>query len=141
MGILSAGFLLVNFNIDVVVFVLRGLYIQKVSGAYMGFVRTVVRATFHLFVLSLQIPMYENDENKNNGKLRVQKAIGYETLASPRYKGIPNQLYPQVHIVNKPMPISSKLSELLGIDPNMIYTLGKVLPNFNASAHGKTPVL
>ena len=57
-------FLLVMFIIDVVLIVLRGLEIRKVSGATFGFVRTMLGATFDLFVLSLQTPMYESDENK-----------------------------------------------------------------------------
>ena len=64
LGNFFACFFLVKILIDVVVIVLRGLEIQKVSGAIFGFVRTTLGATFHLFVLSLQTPMYETDENK-----------------------------------------------------------------------------
>ena len=53
LGNFFACFLLVKFLIDVVVIVLRGLEIRKVSGATFGFVRTMLGATFHLFVLSL----------------------------------------------------------------------------------------
>ena len=64
LGNFFACVFLVKFIIDVVVIVLRGLEIRKVSGATFGFVKTMVGATFHLFVLSLQTPMYETDENK-----------------------------------------------------------------------------
>ena len=57
MGNFFACFLLVKSFIDVAVVVLRGLEIRKVSGATFGFVRTMLGATFHLFVLSLQTPM------------------------------------------------------------------------------------
>ena len=64
LGNFFACFLLVKTLIDVVVIVLRRLEIRKVSGATFGFVRTMLGATFHLFVLSLQTPMYETDENQ-----------------------------------------------------------------------------
>ena len=89
--------------IDIVVIVFRGLAIRKVSGATFGFVRTMLGATFHLFVLSLQTPMYETDENKN---IRVQNVTGKETLAAPMYKENPTSLYPHGHIKNNPVPIS-----------------------------------
>ena len=63
-GKFFACFLLVKFNIDVVVIVLRWLEIRKVSGAIFVFVRNLLGATFHLFALSLQTPMYETDEKK-----------------------------------------------------------------------------
>ena len=52
LGNFFACFLSVKFLIDVVVIVLRGLEIRKVSGATFGFVRTMLGATFHLFVFS-----------------------------------------------------------------------------------------
>ena len=55
------------FNIDVVVIVLRGLEVGNVSGVTFGFVITMLGATFHLCVHSLQTPMYKTDGNKNNG--------------------------------------------------------------------------
>ena len=76
LGIFFACFLFIKFFIDVIVFVLRGLEIRKVSSATFGFVRTMLGATFHLFFLSLQTPMYKTDENKNNGNLRMQNATG-----------------------------------------------------------------
>ena len=61
-------------------------------------------ATFHLFVLSLQTPMYQTDENKNNGNLCMQNVTGNETLAAPKYKENPTSLYSHVHIVDNPTP-------------------------------------
>ena len=69
----------------------------------------------------------------------MQNAIGNETLAAPMYEENPNQLYPQVHIVNNPTPICSNLSEPLRNDPNVVYPLGNVPPNFDASTHGNAP--
>ena len=57
LGNFFACFLLVKILIDVVVIVLRGLEIRKVSVATFGLVRTMLGAAFHLFVLSLQTPM------------------------------------------------------------------------------------
>ena len=76
---------MVTFIIDATVIVFRGLELRKVSGATFGFVRTILRATFHLFVLSLQTPMYETDESKSNGNLRMQNVTGNESLAAPMY--------------------------------------------------------
>ena len=81
-----ACFPLVKFIIDVVVIVLRGLEIRKFYGATFGFVKTVLGATFNVFVFSLRNPMYEIDENKNIGNLRVQNITGNKTLASPQDK-------------------------------------------------------
>ena len=114
LGNFFACSILVKFFIDVVVIVLRGLEIRKVSGAAFGFVRTMLGATFHLFVLSLQIPMYDTDENKINRKIRMQNVTGNETLAAPMYQGNPTLLYPHVHIVNNPNPISSNITESQG---------------------------
>ena len=121
LGNFFACFLLVKFLIDVVVIVLRGVEIRKVSGATFGFVRTMLGATFDLFVLSLQTPMYETDENKNNGNIRMQNVTGNETLAAPMYEENPTSLYPHVHIVNNPIPISSNITESQGNDPNVSF--------------------
>ena len=75
LGNCFACFLFEKF-IDVVVIVLRGLEIRKVSGATC----TMLGATFHLFVLPLQTLMYKTDENKKNGNLRMQNVTGNETL-------------------------------------------------------------
>ena len=82
-------------------------------------------ATFHLSILSLQTPMCETDENRNNGNLLVQNAIGSETLAAPMYEDIPNQLYPPVNNVDNPMPISSTSSEPLG---KLSFILTAIIP-------------
>ena len=53
LGKFFACFLLVKIFIDNVVFVLGGLEVQKVSGTNFDSVRTMLGATFHLFVVSL----------------------------------------------------------------------------------------
>ena len=79
--------------------------------------------------------MYDSDENKTNGNLRVQNTLGNETLGASMYEENPNQLYPQVHIVNNPMPINSNLSESLGNNLHVVYTLGNVPSNFITNDH------
>ena len=138
LGNFVACFLLVKFIIDIVVIVLRGLEIRKVSGALFGFVRTMLRATFHLFVLSLQTPMYETDENKNVNR-RMQNVTGNETLAAPMYEENPTSLYPQVHIVNNPIPISSNITESQGNDPNVFHSSRNAPLNSIVSTHGNAP--
>ena len=86
-------------------------------------------ATFHLFVLSVQTPMYETDEKKNNGNLRMQKVTGNETLAAPMYEENPTSLYPHVYSVNNPMPISSNITESQGNDPNVFHSSGNARLN------------
>ena len=139
LGNFFACFLLVKFLIDVVVIVLRGLEIRKVSGATFGFVRTMLGATFHLFVLSLQTPMYETDENKNYGILRMQNVTGNETLAAPMYEENQTSLNPQVDIVNNPIPISSNITESQGNDPNVFRSSGNAPLNSIFSTHGNAP--
>ena len=124
---------------DVAVFVLRGLEIRKVSGATFAFVKTMVGATFHLFVLSLQTPVYETDGNKNNGNLRMQKVTGNETMAPPLYEENPTSLYPKVHNVNNPIPISSNRTESQGNDPNVFHSAGNASLNSIVSTHGNAP--
>ena len=116
---------LVKFIFDVVVIVRRGLEAGKFSVANFSFVRTKLSATFRLFILSLQTPMYETDKNRN---LRMQNAIGNQTSAAPLYEENPNQLHTQVHIVKNPMPFSSNLSGNLGNGPNVVYSLALFLP-------------
>ena len=139
LGNFFACFLLVKFLIDVVFIVLRGLEIRKVSGATFSFVRTVLGATFHLFVLSLQTPMYETNENKNNGTIRMQNVTGNETLAAPIYEDNPTSLYPPVHFVNNPIPISSTITEQQGNDPNVFHSSGNTPLNSIVSTHGNAP--
>ena len=134
---LFSCFLLVKFNIDVVVIVLHELKIGKGSVANFGFVRTMLGAIFHLFVLSLQTPMYETDENKNNGNLRMQNVTGNETLAAPMYEENPTSLFPHVHIVNNPKAISSNITDSQGNDPNVFHSSGNAPLNSIVSTHGK----
>ena len=139
LGNFFASFLLVKFLIDVVVIVLRRLEIRKVSGAFFGFVRTMLGATFHLFVLSLQTPMYETDKNKNNGNIRMQNVTGNETLAAPMYEENPTSLYLHEHIVNNPIPISSNITKSQGNDPNVFHSSGNAPLNSIVSTHGNAP--
>ena len=96
-------------------------------------------ATFHLFVLSLQTPMYETDENKNNGNLGMQNITSNETLAAPMYEENPTSLYPHVHIVNNPIPICSNITESEGKDPNVFHSSGNAPLNSIVSTHGNAP--
>ena len=84
--------------------------------------------------------MYEFAEYKIIGKLRMQNAKGNEILAAPMYDENPNQMHPQVHIVNNPMPNVSNLSDPLRNDPKLVYPLGNVPPNFNASTNGNAAI-
>ena len=63
-GKLLACFILVKFNVGVIVIVLRADEIRKISGATFGLVRILLDATFLSLILSLQTPMYETDEKK-----------------------------------------------------------------------------
>ena len=139
LGNFFACFPLVKFVIDVVVFVLRGLEIRKVSGAIFGFVRTKLGATFHLFVLSLQTPLYETDENKNYGNLRTQNVTVNETLAAPMYEENPTSLYPHVHNVNHPVLINSNITESKGNGPNKFLSSRNAPLNSIVSIHGNAP--
>ena len=139
LGNFFAYFLLVKFIIDVVVIVLRGLEIRKVSGATFGFVRPMIGSTFHFFVFSLQTPMYETGEKKNIGNIRMQNVTGIETLAAPMHVENPTSLYPDVHIVNNSIPISSNVTESQGTDPNMFHSSGNAPLNSIVSTHGIAP--
>ena len=79
-------------------------------------------ATLRLFVLSLQTPMYETDENKNICNLRMQNVRGNETSAAPMCDKNPTSLYQYVHIVNNPIPINSNIIESQGNDPNVFHS-------------------
>ena len=111
---------MVKFVIDVVVNVLRGLEIRKVSGATFGFVRNMLGATFHLFVLSLQTSMYENEENKRISNGSPQNLAGNGSIAAQMYEENPTLLYPQVHLINNPIAIGSNLNERQKIHPNVL---------------------
>ena len=131
LGNFFACFLLVKFVIDVVVIVLRGLEIRKISGATFGFVRTMLGATFHLFVLSLQTPMYENEENKRTSNGPPQNLAGNRPISAPMYEENPTLLYPQVHLMNNPIAIGSSLNERQRIDPNVLNQTGNAPITFN----------
>ena len=139
LGNFFACFFLVKFIIDVVVIVLQGREIRKVSGATFCLVRTMLGPTFHLFVLSLQTPLYGNDENKKSGFLRMQNVTGNETLAAPMYGENSTSLYPHVDIVNNPIPISSSITESQGTDHNVFHSSGNAPLNSIVSAHGNAP--
>ena len=139
MGNFFACFLLVKFIIDVVVIVLHGLENRKFS-VILGFVRTMLGATFHLFVLSLQTPMYETHENENNGNLRMQNVTGNETLAVPTYEESPTSFYPHLHIENNPIPISSDITESQGNDPIMFHSSRNAPLTSVVSTHGNAPI-
>ena len=83
--------------------------------------------------------MYETDENKNNGNIRMQNVTGNETLAAPMYEENPILLYPHVHIVNNPIPISSIITESQGNDPNVFHSSGNAPMNSIVSTHGNAP--
>ena len=133
LGNFSACFLLEKFFVGVVVIDLRGYENRKVFGATFGFVRTLLCATFHLFVLSLQIPMFQTGEK--NGNIRIENVTGEETLTSPLYKIHPTPLYSHVHIVMNPIPISSNITETQRNDPNVFHSSGFVPLNSIVSAY------
>ena len=109
-------------------FVLQGLEKQKISDATFGFVGTMLGAAFHLFALSVQIPMYETNGKKNNGNLRMLNVTGNETLTAPIYEENPTSTYLHVHIVNNPIPISSNKTDSQGNYPKMFHSSS---PEFN----------
>ena len=83
--------------------------------------------------------MYETDENKNNGNIRMQNVTGNETLAAPMYEENTTSLYPHVHIVNNPIPISSNITESQGNDPNVFHSSGNAPLNSIVSTHVNAP--
>ena len=126
-----ACFLLVTFAIDVALIVLRGFEIRKVSGATFGFVRTMLGGTFHLFVLSLQTPMYENEENKRTSNGPPQNLAGNRSISAPMYEENPTLLYPQVHLMNNPIAIGSNFNERQRIESNVLNQTGNAPNSFN----------
>ena len=138
-GNIFACLCLVKFFSDVVVIVLHGLANRNVPFSTFVFVRTMLGATFHLFVLSRQFSMYETDENKNNGNLRMQNVTGNETIGAPKYEENPTSLYPQEHIVNNPFPISSNTPESQGKDPNVFHSSGNAPLNSLVRTHRIAP--
>ena len=69
----------------------------------------------------------------------MQNVTGNETLAAPMYEENPTSLYPHVHIVNNPIPISSNITESQGKDPNVFHSSGNAPLNSIFSTHGKAP--
>ena len=139
LGNTFACFFLVKFITDAIIIVLRGLEIRNIPGATFGFVRIMLGATIHFFVLSLQTPMYETDENKIIGNLRMQNVTRNETLAAPMYEENPTSFYPHVDILNNPISISSNITELQGNDPNVFHSSGNAPLNSIVSTHGNAP--
>ena len=68
-GILFACFMLIKFLIDVVIFILRAFEIQKLSKNTIGFWKTLLGASYNLFLLSIVTSIYQtpkNDEKSDN---------------------------------------------------------------------------
>ena len=68
-GILFACFMLIKFLIDVVIFISRGFEIQKLSRNTIGFWKTLLGASYKLFLLSIVTSIYQtskDDENSDN---------------------------------------------------------------------------
>ena len=55
------------------------------------------------------------------------------------YEESPSSLYPHVHIVNNPIPISSNTTESQGKDPNVFHSSGNSPLNSIVSTHGNAP--
>ena len=133
LGNFFACSLLVEFVIDVVVIILRGLETWKNSGATFGFVRTMLDAGryFHLFVLSLQTPMYENEENERTSNGPPQNLAGNRPISAPMYEENPTDLYPQVHLMNNPIAIGSNLNARQRTESNTLNQTGNAPNTFN----------
>ena len=68
-GILFACFMLIKFLIDVVIFILRAFEIQKLSKNTIGFRKTLLGASYNLFLFSIVTSIYQtpkDDENTDN---------------------------------------------------------------------------
>ena len=85
-------------------------------------------ATFHLFVLSLQTPMYENEDNKRISNGSPQNLIGNRPISAPMYEENPTLLYPQVHLMNNPIAIGSNFNERQKVESNVLNQTGNA-PN------------
>ena len=55
------------------------------------------------------------------------------------YEENPTSLYPHVHIVNNPMPISSNITESQGNDPNVLHSSGNAPLKSIVSTHRNAP--
>ena len=61
--------MLIKFLIDVVIFILRAFEIQKLSKNTIGFPKTLLGASYNLFLLSIVTSIYQtpkDDENSEN---------------------------------------------------------------------------
>ena len=68
-GILFACFMLIKFFIDVIIFILRAFEIQKLLKNTIGFWKTLLGASYNLFLLSIVTSNYQtpkDDENSDN---------------------------------------------------------------------------
>ena len=68
-------------------------------------------ATFHLFVLSLQTPMFENEEDKRTSNGSPQNLAGNRPKSAPMYEENTTLLYPQIDLMNNPIAIGFNLNE------------------------------
>ena len=68
-----------------------------------------------------------------------ENVTGNETLAAPMYEENPTSLYPHVHIVKIPIPISSSITESEGKDPKVFHSSGNAPLNLIVSTHGNAP--
>ena len=68
-GVLFACFMLIKFFfIDIVIFILRDFEIKKLSKNTIGFWKTLLGASYNLFLLSIVTSIYQtpkDDENSN----------------------------------------------------------------------------
>ena len=65
-GILFACFMLTIFLIDVVIFILRAFEIQKLSKNTIGFWKTLLEASYNLFLLSIVTSIYQTSKDDEN---------------------------------------------------------------------------
>ena len=124
------------FVIKAVVCILCGLDWRNLSGLTSGLVIAMLGTTFHLFLLSIQAPIYYTEENRNSVNPPSQKTKGSKPLYALIYKENPNHFYPQELIVKDPMPITSNISESKRNDSIVFLHMGKDPVNFDARAHG-----
>ena len=84
-GILFACFMLIKFLIDVVIFTLRAFEIQKLSKNTIGFWKTLLGASYNLFLLSIVTSIYrtpkddENSDNNTNNEPNRRPMVDEET--------------------------------------------------------------
>ena len=78
-------------------------------------------------------------KTKINDILRMQNVTDNETLAAPMYDKHLSSLYPNVNIVNNPIPISSNITESQGTDTNVFHSWGNAPLNSMGSTHRNAP--